>query len=334
MLENKSESETLNQIGEEKILNRLKKYMDIGQIEDDTALIQNCRKDLIINTDILVENIHFNNTTSFPNAIGWKAVAVNISDLAASGFHEFLGITVGLVCPPSTPWSWVDGVYEGIKNALDTFGGKLLGGDCSNGKQKMLSITAIGTKGILDLHRSNARPGDLLVASGPHGLSRLGLALLISDPIIKDANLSLGLQKKAIKTHQRPEPPVDALKKLLECKPKNLKWKAAAIDSSDGLLEAVESLCKSSECGAILEKNKLPTNKGWPSGSHWDQLCLIGGEDYELIVSLPPRWAQAWIKAMPSSSVIGRMVKGNPKAIWSNGQEIKKEYGINCFKHF
>ena len=175
----KKSIETLENIGEKEILNRLKKYMDIGQIDDDVALIKSFKNNLIINTDVIVENVHFNQKTLSPHEVGWKSVVINLSDLACSGVEEIIGITVGLVAPSSTPWSWIENVYSGINSALGKFGGKILGGDCSNGKEKILSVTAIGTQGPLDLHRSNAMPGDYLVTSGSHGLSRLGLELLL-----------------------------------------------------------------------------------------------------------------------------------------------------------
>ena len=325
--------EKLNQLGEKEILNRLKKYMEIGQIDDDTALIKDCKKDLIINTDILVEDVHFSEKTFLPKDVGWKAVAVNISDLAASGVQDILGITVGLVAPTSTDWKWVDEVYKGIEEALNTFGGKLLGGDCSRGSKKLLSITALGTKGPLDLHRSNAQPGDHIVSSGPHGLSRLGLGLLLSEPLAKSIHLTDELQKEAVQAHQKPKPPLNALRELIKCKPENLPWKAAAIDSSDGLLQAIEGLCLSSNCSAILEPNYLPVHNEWPKGGNWDHWCLYGGEDYELVVSLHPLWAQAWNKAMPKSKTIGRIIEGSPQIILSNGEKLLQD-SKNNFNHF
>ena len=146
--------EKLEDIGEKEILNRLKKYTDIGQIDDDTAVINSRSKNLIINTDVIVEGVHFSEKTLSPQETGWKAVAINLSDLASSGVEEIIGITVGLIAPPSTPWSWVEETYSGIDSALKRFGGKLLGGDCSRGIEKILSITAIGTQGPLNLHRS------------------------------------------------------------------------------------------------------------------------------------------------------------------------------------
>ena len=121
-------------------INKLNNVKTSDGVEID---IRSNKEDLIINTDILVEDVHFNQYTSIPRYIGWKAVAVNMSDLAASGVEEILGITIGLVAPPATEWKWVDNAYKGIKDALDEFGGKILGGDCSNGKQKILSDTAI-----------------------------------------------------------------------------------------------------------------------------------------------------------------------------------------------
>ena len=138
----KNSKEKLYEIGEKEILNRLKQYMDPRQIDDDTALLKLNNENLIINTDILVETVHFSDCTASPENVGWKAVVANLSDLSCSGVKDILGITVGLVVPPNTTWNWVDDAYKGINKALNKFGGKLLGGDCSKGKEKILSITA------------------------------------------------------------------------------------------------------------------------------------------------------------------------------------------------
>ena len=333
MLKESKRRETLNQIGEREILNRLKKFMDIGQIEDDTATITTNKKELLINTDVLVDDVHFNEKTTCPENIGWKAIAANISDLTASGLDQLIGVTVALITPPDTEWSWVNGVYRGMKEALDIFGGKLLGGDCSQGKQKIISITAIGSLGPLRLHRSYAEPGDYLVTSGPHGLSRLGLALLQSEQDCYSENLTEKLKIKAIQAHQKPFPPYKELEKLISCKPKDIPWRAAGTDSSDGLLEALNCLSISSNCTLIIDRTQIPKEKEWPVGSIWEKWCLNGGEDFQLVLSLPPSWANAWIKLVPFSKKIGEAKKGKPKIIWQNGQEIDIEYFSN-FKHF
>ncbi len=323
---------TLADIGEKELINRLKVFMPIGQTEDDTAQIASEGKHLLINTDVLVEGIHFSEKTTSPNDVGWKAITSNISDLASSGVEQIIGVTVGLIAPPKTTWDWIENVYKGMNSALNQFGGNLLGGDCSVGHQRLLAVTAIGTLGTLRLHRSHALPGDQLIVSGPHGLSRLGLALLLSENQTELDQLSSQIKAEAIRIHQRPNPPLKALKTLESCKPKELPWRAGGTDSSDGLLEAVNSLCSSSNCQAVLDLNQLPRRKQWPSGQNFDEWCLNGGEDYELVLSLPSKWARALLQALPSSQKIGFMRNGPPHPVWKDGTKIKKPK--TTFEHF
>tara|TARA_Y100001968_G_scaffold331912_1_gene388206 strand:+ start:1143 stop:2126 length:984 start_codon:yes stop_codon:yes gene_type:complete len=326
-------SETLADIGEIEILNRLKKFMDIGQIDDDTALIRIPKKDLVVNTDVLVENVHFTTSKISAKDIGWKAITTNLSDLAASGANGKNFFTVGLIAPNSTKWEWVEGVYEGMQNALNEFGGKLIGGDCSKGKEKILSITAISSLGPLQLHRSHSHPGDCLVTTGPHGLSKLGLSLINSESSVNLDLLSSCLKLDAINKHLRPYPPIQTVRQLEACKPKSLPWRAAGTDSSDGLVEAIAGLCRSSKCQAVLYKEQLPKHKDWPKGTKWDNWCLFGGEDYELVFSLPEEWANEWLKIVPKAKKIGFMQKGNPEIIWENNQVIINS-DLTNFRHF
>jgi len=325
-------SESLAEIGEEEIINRLKRFMPFGQSDDDTALLNTFKKNVLVNTDVLVEGTHFSKNTTSPQDIGWRAITANLSDLASNGVDQVLGITVGLVAPPQTQWEWVEGVYNGIWEALERFGGNVLGGDCSSGQQKLLAITAIGTPGPLRLQRSQAIPGDWLVTSGPHGLSRLGLALLNSDPLANSDQLSKALKSKAILAHQRPMPPLKALRALESCKPTLLPWRAGGTDSSDGLIQAVKNLCRSSGCQAVLDPKKIPKNDDWPLGSHWDNWCINGGEDFELVLSLPSMWAKNLIKVLPNSKAIGYMENGPPNIIWGDSRDPITE--CSDFKHF
>ncbi len=325
--------ETLAQLGEREILNRLKPFVAVGQIDDDTAQINPLGRELLINTDVLVEGIHFSTKTTSASDVGWRAISTNLSDLAASGVDQVLCITVGLVAPSNTPWQWVENAYQGMKEALELFGGELVGGDCSRGQQKLLAITAIGTLGPLRLHRSKAQPGDWLVTSGPHGLSRLGLALLSSDPKVTNKQLPLKLKTKAIKCHQRPQPPLQALKTLQKCKPRGMQWRVGGTDSSDGLLAAIENLCLCSGCQAVLYPSELPRAEQWPLGTHWDNWCMNGGEDFELVLSMPKEWANAFLKTFPSSRAIGTMKAGPPEITWNSGKRIEISK-TEEFKHF
>ena len=225
----------------------------------------------------------------------------------------------------------MDGVYQGISAALGEYGGILLGGDCSKGEQRLLSITALGRLGPMRLHRNAARPSDVLVTSGPHGLSRLGLALLQDDPSVRDIDLPSTLRDKAIARHQKPTPRLEEVQQLLACKPEHLPWRAGGTDSSDGLLSAVAGLCNSSGCGAVLRNDKLPVTEGWPEGSQWTDWCLAGGEDFELVLSLPEAWADVWQQCVPKSQRIGQINAEAGVIRWAHNHE---QVDTGGFDHF
>jgi len=109
--------EILEDIGEKELINRLAKFMPKNQISDDCALIKTKNENLLVNTDSLVENVHFNDITIYPKDLGWKAVVSNISDLLSSGSKKTIGITISLVLPARTEWIWVEEVYKGINKA-------------------------------------------------------------------------------------------------------------------------------------------------------------------------------------------------------------------------
>ena len=322
---------TLAELGEAELLKRLARFAPPGQFDDDTACLGSDARPLLVNTDVLVDGIHFSDATTTAVDVGWRAVAANLSDLAASGAVSIDGITVALVAPGTTPWSWVEGVYDGISAALEHHGGTLLGGDCSSGSHRLLSITALGRLGPLRLLRNAAQPGDVLISSGPHGLSRLGLALLQKDPLLQTTRLSAALQELAISQHQRPRPRLDALTQLLACKPAELPWRAGGTDSSDGLLTAVRGLCSSSGTGAQLDRSQLPRPQEWPPGDLWDRWCLAGGEDFELVLSLPPDWADALEQTLPSCRRFGRMTDQTGSIVWGDDNKPILDAGFDHF---
>ena len=323
---------TLAELGEAELLRRLTRFAPPGQLDDDTSTLDPDPRPLLVNTDVLVDELHFSDRTTSPRDVGWRAVATNLSDLAASGAIAVDGITVALVAPGDTHWSWVEDLYRGISEALSCYGGILLGGDCSAGRQRLISITALGRLGPLRLHRGDARPGDWLVTSGAHGLSRLGLALLQRDAAL-DANVALteSLQQQAISQHRRPIPRLDALNTLLKNKPEELPWRAAGTDSSDGLLAAVQAICHTSECGAELRREGLPRAANWPEGALWDHWCLNGGEDFELVLALPPSWAQTWLDHQPHSRHIGWITADSQQIIWNDTRHAVDSEGFDHF---
>ena len=161
--------EILKDIGEKELINRLGKFMPKNQVSDDCALIKAKNDNLLINNDSLVENVHFNDITICAQDLGWKAVVSNISDLLSSGSKKTIGITISLILPAKTEWLWVEELYKGIHKALKEYGGIILGGDCSMGNEKVISITAIGVQGELELRRNACHPGELILTTGIHG---------------------------------------------------------------------------------------------------------------------------------------------------------------------
>ena len=324
---------TIKDIGEIELLNRLKKFMRLGQIDDDIAEINSSKKRLLINTDLLVEEIHFSEKISNAKDIGWKCITTNVSDLICSGSENIISFTVGLVLPPSTNWTWVENLYEGMHEAMQEFGGEIIGGDCTSGEKKMISITAIGEMSQPRLHRGNALPGDYIVSTGFHGLSRLGLALLTSEKLPSEIHIDPKLINRAINAHKRPYPAIEALKALIQCKPDSMSWRAAGTDSSDGLIEAIRGICQSSNCQAVLSKTSILKDPYWPKDCNWNEWVLNGGEDYELILSLPKEWAKALAEKLKSAQIIGFIKKGKPNIFWDNLDQINIEKS-SLFQHY
>ena len=325
--------ETLEDIGEKELINRLRKFMPRNQALDDCALINTKNNDLLINNDSLVENIHFNDLTIYPKDLGWKAVVSNISDLLSSGSKKTIGITISLILPAKTEWFWVEELYKGINKALKKYGGIILGGDCSKGNQKAISITAFGIQGELELRRDACKPGEIILTTGIHGLSKLGF--MIQSKMNFDNNISLNerLISKSIEHFCRPQVYPNFLKNLLKTRSNKKIKKLGCTDSSDGLFQAVQDLAIASKCKAILNYEKIPKDKDWPKGDKWDEYYFFGGEDYELVFSLPKKWATNLTRLDKNINAIGYFTNGEPTVKF---REKKKDVLLKNtpFKHF
>jgi len=303
---------SLADLGEWQLIERLATFAPAGQFLDDAALL-NATGTLVVNTDVLVEGVHFSEATTTAFDVGWRAAAANLSDLAAMGCRESLGITVGLVAPGLTRWSWVEGVYCGLQACLERHGGVLLGGDCSSGVQRVLAVTALGSlpsgRGgeSLPIRRQDGHPGDLLVSSGSHGLSALGLALLQTSAEVDRSLLADRLIERAIARHQRPCPRFDAVRQLQESRPIGSSWRVGGTDSSDGLVAAATAIARASGCRAVLDQQQLPLDPAMAHLPQAEDWCLNGGEDFELVLALEASWASALVAELPGSRLIGRL---------------------------
>ena len=325
--------EIINDIGEKELIRRIAEYMPINQASDDCAFVESKREDLLINTDLMVENTHFNHKIISPRDIGWKAVATNYSDLISSGSIEFIGINIGLVLTSGTEWEWVQDLYEGFSEALNKFGGAILGGDCSRGENKMISITAIGLQSKLKLRRNACKPGEILLTTGFHGLSKLGLSIKTNQINKEDLKLSKKLVDKSINAFCRPTPKFKILKKILNSSKFFIKSEIGCTDSSDGFYQAILDLSKESKCKAVIDYEKIPKSDDWPNGESWDQFYFFGGEDYELLISLPREWANKLLQIDNDITEIGYFTYGSPKVEFKNYPN-KKNLDNNSYSHF
>jgi thiamine-monophosphate kinase len=338
-------SPRLGDLGEWELIRRLSAFAPPGQFNDDAAVLEadDGAGALVVNTDVLVEGIHFSDRTTNPEDVGWRAAAANLSDLAAMGCTTVVGLTVGLVAPASTSWPWVEGVYSGLAACLSHHGGMLLGGDCSGGCSRMLAITALGrlpaahqaptreaspASGLI--RRADGSAGDWLVSSGPHGLSRLGLALLQAElPAAPTAELG----QRAIAAHRRPRPRFDVVRALIRSRPADLAWRVGGCDSSDGLAAAAAAIASSSGCVAILDPDALPLEPAMAPLANARAWCLAGGEDFELVLALAPAWAEALCQLLPGCRPVGMLEPGPGGGLrWSNGEPITPE--LAGYQHF
>ena len=325
--------ETLENIGEKELINRLRKFMPKNQASDDCALIKTKNDNLLVNNDSLVENVHFNDITICPQDLGWKAVVSNLSDLLSSGSKKTLGITISLILPSKTEWVWVEELYKGMNKALKAYGGIILGGDCSKGNQKTISITAFGIQGELELRRNACKTDEIILTTGIHGLSKLGFMIQNKMNFNSDFSLNKRLISKSIEQFCRPKVYPNFLNNLLKTRPNKKIKKIGCTDSSDGLFQAIQDLAIASNCKAIINYDKIPKDKYWPKGDEWDEYYFFGGEDYELVFSLPAKWAKSLSKLDDNINAIGFFTNGEPSIEFKDNKK-NKLLDNTPFKHF
>jgi thiamine-monophosphate kinase len=265
-------------------------------IGDDAAVIRDSpARDWVVTTDLLIEDVHFSlDTTSFDD-LGYKAAAANLSDIAAMGGSPAY-LLMALAIPKTVSQSDISRLYQGLHRACRLHRVSLIGGDTSSSRDGLfLNITLIGevARGRAIL-RSGAKPGDLLYISGTLGESLAGLMLLGKAGA---RGIRRGLapadRDRLIGRHRRPTPRV-ALGQVLASQ----RLATAMIDISDGLSGDLAHLCEESRVGALLDRSALPLSPalrrfGALARSSAESLALRGGEDYELLFTVPPRHEEA-----------------------------------------
>ncbi|MDX2254972.1 MAG: thiamine-phosphate kinase [Pseudanabaenaceae cyanobacterium bins.39] len=330
-------------IGERGLLKILQQYCG-EMVGDDAAPMGATLPDrqMVVTTDMLIDGVHFSDRTTSAEDVGWRAVAVNLSDLAAMGAQPW-GLVIALGLPPETPVSWVEGVYRGMAACMQTYGTQLVGGDTVRSPIKTLSITAFGQvdhRQIIQRHR--ARVGDAIVITGEHGLSRAGLELLSQNSFAiagqkmdlhKVKELYPHLVTMAERSHQRPIPRFDAITLLQDITQEyGWDWAIAGMDSSDGLADAITQICQASQVDADIDWSaiSIPEIVQILAGDRARDWVLYGGEDFELVLFMPMEIAIKFVERMPSAMIIGRAIaKPNHDSASIAGLEMR-----STFQHF
>lgn len=300
----------ISDLGEFGLIGRIQKLAPrkssstlIGIGDDAAALKLSASSTLLVTTDLLLEGVHFDLSYMDFFSLGWKAAAVNLSDIAAmGGIPRFCLTALGI--PAGVSVEQITEFYRGFNALLKSYRTTLIGGDtCSSRKGLFISVTALGEvepKRIIT--RAGARPGDKIYVTGTLGDSAAGLELLRNAPdrdIRGQALCGMRNKKsdirnpkseiqKLIARHLRPVPRVEWGRKLA------LSGCASAmIDLSDGLSSDLFHICEQSGVGAEISADRIPlsdalhklTGKLAKPAVHY---ALSGGEDYELLFTAPP----------------------------------------------
>lgn len=334
MFEDKERTE-LNELGEFGLIDRIKATVELRQkstvkgIGDDAAVIGTGKKKTLVSTDLLLEGIHFDLSYVPLRHLGYKAVAVNLSDIyAMNGKPTQITVSIGL----SSRFSLevVDELYEGILLCCEKYNVDLVGGDTTSSLSGLtISITAIGEADEdAIVYRNGAKETDLICVSGDLGSAYLGLQLLEREKRIFSENPNvqpdLSGHDYVLERQLKPEPRADIIDILTleKVRPTSM------IDISDGLSSDLMHLCTQSNVGCRIYLDKIPVDHTAALAAEELNLdpttcALNGGEDYELLFTVDIK-DHARIKDNPAVRIIGHVTeKSDGYNLVSAGQMIE-----------
>jgi len=288
----------LSQLGEFGLIDRITKDFEIKNdstifgVGDDAAVVSQRECELLITTDLLIEGIHFDLTYTPLKHLGYKAVAVNLSDVyAMNGTPKQITVSIGL----SSRFSLeaIEELYAGIKLACNRYGVDLIGGDTSSSQKGLIiSVTALGEAKKEDIvYRHGARENDLICVSGDLGGAFIGLQLLEREKLVFMGNPKVQPKFEerdyVLERQLKPEARGDVIAELkkLGVKP------TAMIDISDGLSSELLHVCERSQMGCQVYEERLPidvqTIEASEEMNYDPTICAMnGGEDYELLFTV------------------------------------------------
>ena len=293
-------------------------------IGDDCAVMPSGEGELLFSTDLLMEGVHFLRNESSPEDVGWKAAAVNLSDIAAMGgtpVATFLSIAL----PKDAQGEWADRFIEGYTDISRQFDVPLLGGDTTSSLRDIaVNVGILGRcPSARRLMRNGAKVGETIYVTGPLGDSAGGLkAILMGIERTEDVT-------RLICRHKRPIPRIEAGRILME------SGKAGAMmDISDGIGSDLRHIMKASGVGAVIDLERLPLSPELVSvckEQGWDiyEMATSGGEDFELMFTAPAGLENELdIAVYP----IGKIVPGNELSWRFRNEPMDRDF--DGYKHF
>ncbi|GAB1396188.1 MAG TPA: thiamine-phosphate kinase [Saprospiraceae bacterium] len=335
----------ISTLGEFGLIDKLTKGKPLVQassltgIGDDAAVINHAGEPTVISTDILIEGIHFDLMYMPLKHLGYKAVAVNLSDIYAMNATP-TQITVSIAFSNRFPIEAIEEIYEGIYSACKNYNVDLIGGDTSSSnKGLIISVTAIGTAKAGKLcYRNGAKPGDLICISGNLGAAYLGLQLLEREKqlFLENQNVQPDLEDQVyvVGRQLKPEPRFD----IIETFEKAGLVPSAMIDISDGLVSEIFHICRQSGTGAYIEESGVPIHPDAEMLAlrfNLDPItcALYGGEDYELLFTVDPKDLDK-VKYIPDVYIAGEITEASDGIkLHTKGGNIHdlKDKGFNHF---
>jgi thiamine-monophosphate kinase len=276
----------LSRVGEFGLIERIRKAAHKGRgvrvgIGDDAAWLDCLGRTLLVTTDLLIEGVHFDLRWISFYALGYKTLAVNLSDIAAmGGTPAFLTLSLGI--PADFESEDIEEFYRGIRDLAARSGVSLVGGDTSAAERFFISAALIGHSPRRPVLRSGARAGDDLYITGTLGDSALGLDLLKKKKVSPKSKR--GPAAYLIRRHHFPSARLKAGARLARA-----GLAKAMIDVSDGLVQDLGHLCKASGVGAEVWADALPLSPAYRTLAGAKRAyALSGGEDYELLFAARP----------------------------------------------
>lgn len=264
---------------------------------DDAAVIDLDGRSVCLAVDVLVDEVHFLRALSSMADVGWKAVAVNCSDMAAMGAIPSVAV-VGLCRPADVAPDDIEQLYAGMSEACERWGLRLVGGDTVSAHALALSVTVLGDLGgVAPVRRSGARPGDRVVVVGGLGGAAAALAQHRAGAPVDEGLLAL---------HRRPVALVKEGRMLAET------GATALIDVSDGFGADLGHVCRASGVGAVIDAAALPAVAGVDRAARElgrDPLDFVagGGDDYALVACIAADLADA-VAGDTGGVVVGEIV--------------------------